>query len=179
MSAKRLVVVGAESTGKTTLCQDLAERTGLPWVPEYGRDYTIEKYGKEGPGSPWKSAEFAHIARVQQEWEARAEATGAPLIICDTNAWATGLWHERYMGTRDPETDAIGATDRADFYILDGLDVPFEPDDIRDGKDYREWMHDEFKRLLEAGDVPWLEVTGSREERIEKVLPVIGRLLNP
>lgn len=177
MKTKRLVVVGAESTGKTTLCQDLAGQTGLPWVREYGRDYTLEKYAKEGPDSPWTSAEFVHIAKVQQALEAEVEATGAPLVICDTNAWATGLWHERYMGYRDPATDAVGAADLVDHYVLSGLDVPFEPDEIRDGEDYREWMHAEFVRLLDEGPVLWTLATGSRSERVAKVLPVIKQLL--
>lgn len=179
MSAKRVVIVGAESTGKTTLAQDLAGHYGCLWVPEYGRAYTEEKYRRDGPDAPWASDEFVHIAERQQQDEDRAAELSPRLVVCDTDAWATGLWHERYMGSRDPATDAVGTRRRADAYVLAGLDVPFEPDDIRDGEDYREWMHAEFKRLLEAGTVPWVEATGPREERVARLVPFIDALLGP
>jgi NadR type nicotinamide-nucleotide adenylyltransferase len=104
---RRVVLIGAESTGKTTLAQRLAEHLETVWVPEYGREYwEIKAAGcdmaKQLPG--WNSQEFVHIAAEQQRRENELAERANKVLICDTNAFATGTWHERYLKTAAPRS---------------------------------------------------------------------------
>jgi HTH-type transcriptional repressor of NAD biosynthesis genes len=91
--ALRVCVVGAESTGTTTLARDLARALQTVWVPEYGREYCEAKL-RRGE-TEWKSAEFTVIAQEQTRRENEAASHAHRVLICDTNAWATRLWHRR------------------------------------------------------------------------------------
>jgi NadR type nicotinamide-nucleotide adenylyltransferase len=168
----RLVLVGAESTGKTTLAQFLSRELDLPWVPEYGREYSEWKLPE---GSDWGTAEFIEIAAEQQRTEDALARTLPKLFICDTNAWATGTWHERYMGARSPEVDAIGALDRADLYLIPDPTVPFVQDGLRDGEHIREWMHGRFLELLQGK--PHEILSGTYAKREAKALELARSLL--
>ena len=62
---KRVAIVGAESTGKTTLAQQLAEHFGTVWVPEYGREYTEVSVGREAFFDyKWRNDEFVLISKI-------------------------------------------------------------------------------------------------------------------
>lgn len=69
--AKRVSVLGAESTGTTTLARHLAEYYRTIWVPEYGRDYCekLQAAGADLWTYQWPSEEFTQIAHKQQEME--------------------------------------------------------------------------------------------------------------
>ena len=177
---RRVVLVGAESTGKTTLAQMLAERFDTAWVPEYGREYCEGKMGgldPTGPLPPWTSAEFLHIAAEQQRREDHAARTANKVLVCDTNAFATGLWHERYMGSRSADVDAIGARDKADLYLLTEPDFPFVQDGLRDGEHVRDWMHGRFVEELSKLPTPVLPLRGSLDSRIGQAGKAIEQLI--
>lgn len=157
----RVCVVGAESTGTTTLARDLAAHYGCAWVPEYGRVYSQRRRGTE-----WGSAEFVHIARRQQADEDAAARRGGPLLVCDTDALATSVWHERYLGTTSPEVERIAADRRYALYILTADDIPFVQDGTRDGEHVRGWMTERFRQVLSARPEPWIEVRGDRSARL-------------
>src|ERR1700741_2679167 len=107
--ALRIAVVGAESTGTTPLAQDLAKPYCTPWVPEYGRLYS------EALGCfdiDWNDHDFEHIARTQQRMERTLATKSNGLLICDTNATATQLWQERYLGHTSETVAEIAAKDK-------------------------------------------------------------------
>jgi NadR type nicotinamide-nucleotide adenylyltransferase len=178
---RRVVLVGAESTGKTTLAELLAKQFETVWVAEYGREYSEQKmagYDINGPLPPWSSDEFVAIAKEQQRRESQAARTAKKVLICDTNAFATGLWHERYMGARCPDVDAIGARDKVDLYLLGETEIPFVQDGVRDGERIREWMHGRFVEELSKLTVPTIRLRGSRDSRLAEASTAIRRLLN-
>lgn len=212
---RRVVLIGAESTGKTTLAQALARHYGTGWVPEVGREYWEAKireglpcgrfpswaadaegaadadgepveaevdrpmHGGSGdaPTAELSSAEFRYIAAEQQRRENAAARTANRVLICDTNGFATGTWHERYRGRRDAEVDAIGARDRVHLYLLAEPDFPFVQDGWRDGEHVREWMHARFAEQLAAGPTPVVRLRGSWEERMAAAVAAIDALL--
>jgi HTH-type transcriptional repressor of NAD biosynthesis genes len=162
----RVVLIGAESTGKTTLARELAEHFQTSWVPEYGREYWEKKAKDWRSAAPvWEGGEFEHIAGEQQSRENLAARTANRLLICDTNAFATGTWHERYLRCRNAAVDAIGARDRVALYLLMDIDVPFEQDGWRDGERVRTWMHARFESQLVAGRVTYRKISGSWDAR--------------
>lgn len=169
--AKRVVIVGAESTGTTTMAQHLAERLQTRWVPEYGREYSAAKQARGE--TEWQTAEFLEIAREQNRREDAAARESNRVLICDTNAFATVLWHRRYMGFDDAALSVLGNQSRADFYLLTGDEIPFIQDGLRDGEHIRHNMHMWFERALASQEVPWRLVRGSVEERLDQVLRLL------
>lgn len=163
--ATRIVVVGAESTGTTTLTQELAKVLKAPWVPEIGRYYTESTLG-----SQWCAADFHRIGKLQQQYEAAMAMKSNSVVICDTNAWATQLWQRRYLGYVTTEMQEIAAADRADFYIVTGDEIPFVNDGIRDGEHIRHEMHQWFMQEVAKTGVPFLLTRGSVEQRLQHVL---------
>jgi HTH-type transcriptional regulator, transcriptional repressor of NAD biosynthesis genes len=179
---RRVVIIGAESTGKTTLAAHLARRLQTVWVPEYGREHWENKVAgltMDDPPPSWTPEEFVHIAQEQQRRENLAARDANRVLICDTNAFATGTWHERYRGGRDARVDAIGAADKVDLYLLTAPDVPFVQDGFRDGEKIRKWMHGRFLEQLKGGPTPLVVLEGNysaRDKRAEAALrEVLGR----
>ncbi|HEU5028617.1 MAG TPA: AAA family ATPase [Spirillospora sp.] len=194
--ARRVVVTGAESTGTTTLARALAAhyagRGGVwaatRWVPEYGRTFTEEKLAaaRRAASDPslwlddlaWESAEFTAIAERHAALEDAAARTGSPLLVCDTDAFATALWHERYLGAPAPEAEAVHARVPHHLWILTSPDgVPFEQDGWRDGESIRSWMSGRFQEELEKRDLPHIVVTGPHEERLAAAVEAADALL--
>jgi NadR type nicotinamide-nucleotide adenylyltransferase len=175
--AVRVCVVGAESTGKTTLAEDLARHFETVSVPEYGREYSERKLAAEG-GYDFRSEEFAHIAARQCELEDEAARRANRILVCDTDAFVTSVWHRRYLNARSTEVEEIVARHRRpDLYLLTDIDTPFEQDGVRDGEHVREWMHQIFAEELRAQGRPFKSVKGTREERLRQSVGYIEELL--
>ncbi|WP_037607230.1 AAA family ATPase [Streptacidiphilus rugosus] len=198
--ARRVVVLGAESTGTTTLSRDLAAalRTrggahgGTRWVPEYGRELTAAKLASargraRGLGLPepsvfdidWDDSDFDLVCRRQLQAEQRAARDGGPVLVCDTDALATTVWQERYRGAVTDSVRAFAAAvpPRALYLLTSPEGVAFDDDGLRDGEELRPWMTGRFREVLAAQDVPWLELTGDREQRLTAALAAVDRIL--
>lgn len=177
----RVVLVGAEFTGKTTLCIELAKHYNTVWVAEYGRENWEEKLAaqslKGGDIPEWTDEDFIHIAQEQQRRENEAARHANRVLICDTNAFATGTWFERYAGKRHAAVDAIGNADKVDLYLIPTPEVPFVQDGVRDGEKIRGWMHDRFVELIGKSGVPYQLITGPWEGRAEQAIASIEAFL--
>lgn len=158
---KRIVILGPESTGKTTLCAKLAEKYNSSWVPEYGRELSEQKLtenqsGNEEINYDWSVNDFLNIAKTQSQREnqaARESKNG--IIICDTDAFATYIWGKRYLKEEIEEImeiffNSIKGSDKNNrLYLLsDPSGMTFVQDGTRDGEEIRKWMFDEFQRKL-------------------------------
>lgn len=98
------------------------------------------------------------------------------LVICDTNAFATELWEERYLYKLSAEMEALGDSARADLYIVTGDEIPFVQDGIRDGETIRHDMHNRFIQELAAKRLPYTIVRGSLKERVQQAKEAIETL---
>lgn len=180
----RVVVVGAESTGTTTLSRELAAHYRTAWVAEEGRRHTEGKLAAANaltPGTPpalddlvWTVGDFVDVARAQAVAEDRAARLGGPILVCDNDAWAASVWCERYLGVRR----VLSARRPALYLLTDHVGVPFEQDGWRDGEHRREWMTGRFEELLAARGVPWVKVSGGREERLGMAVAACDELLS-
>lgn len=185
----RVVVVGAESTGTTTIAQLLTRhfrRRGGVWaatqcVPEYGREYTQRKLD-EHPGTAideliWTAGDFDMIGPEQTRRENRAARTGSPVLICDTDAFATGIWKRRYLD------DASGGPwtavpPRAVYLLTDHDGVPWHDDGMREGDlAVRAAMTDWFADALTAAGHSWVLLTGTLDERLALAVRTIEPLV--
>lgn len=174
--AKRICVVGAESTGTTTLAQALAETLETNWVAEYGREYSEAKMARNEP--VWRTEEFVAIAKEQACREDEAARRANRILICDTNAFATGLWHRRYMGGVSTAVDEIARCAKCDLYLLTGDEIPFVQDGLRDGEHIRRTMHQWFENALAAQPVPWKTLRGSHSERLRLAINSVSELFS-
>jgi HTH-type transcriptional regulator, transcriptional repressor of NAD biosynthesis genes len=168
---KRIVILGAESTGTTTLACDLAEALKTTWVAEYGREYSAAK--QAAGDSLWRSDEFIAIGQEQTRREDLSARVAKHFLICDTNAFATVLWHRRYMGHDNAGVTAVGEACHADLYLLTGDEIPFVQDGLRDGEHLRHDMHGWFEDALGAQKVPWQLLRGTRDERLSAALEIL------
>jgi len=195
--AKRVVILGAESTGSTTLTAQLAQayrrRAGFErtsWVPEYGHEFGRFKLlraraeamvdGDDCPESrdlSWSDDEFEVIARRQNENEDDTARDTGLLLLCDTDSWTTALWQERYLGRSSDAVRALSRTDRALYIVTSPEGVPFEQDGTRDGEELRHEMHRRFVHCLTTEDRRLVEVVGSPEERRETSMRAIDAVV--
>lgn len=172
----RVVVLGAESTGSTTLAEALADRLGTLWVPEYGREHSVIREG--GLTAPWRSDEFDLIVDRQITLEQQVlRQVPVPVLVCDTDVLATALWHERYVGAVAPRLHDAAAAHPPLLYVLTGDEIPFEQDGLRDGEHIRHDMQQRFRDVLAAQDVPWLEVHGDVATRVDAAASALAPLL--
>jgi HTH-type transcriptional regulator, transcriptional repressor of NAD biosynthesis genes len=200
--ATRVVVVGAEPTGTSTIAGLLAEHyrsRGGPWgrtrcVTEAGRDYTIAKWqqarsaartaGRPEPALAdlkWTAADFDAVAAEQTRRENEAALAGSPLVVCDTDAFATSVWERRYLGrqARGPQPWATTQLPRHDVYFLTSHEgVSWHDDGLREGDlAVRAAMTSWFCTALTVAGHSWVLLTGSITERLALAVRVTDAAL--
>jgi NadR type nicotinamide-nucleotide adenylyltransferase len=181
---RRAVVIGAESTGTTTLARDLARAIGAPLAMEAGRTSSWVLAGRAGgwDNVAWSVGDFRRILADQRRLEADAAHEGVtrvpaelgPWVVCGTDALATVAWWERYLGLGADEALAFARTNLADLYLVtDPADVDFVQDGIRDGEHVRLAMHTRFCELAAASGRNWRIASGTPELRVAAALELL------
>ena len=173
-----IALLGAESTGKTTLAaalaQRLADETGLrcTWVPEWLRLWC------EQQGRTPRADEQAAIAREQHARIAEAAVTHE-LVVCDTTALATAVYSQLLFADESLHEEAT-ALHRAQvsLTLLTALDLPWVADGLqRDGPQVREPVDAALRALLQTQRLPWVLVSGAGEARLEAAVNAVAPLL--
>lgn len=174
--AKRVCVLGVESSGTTTLAIALAQHYQTVWVPEYGRWYWEgRRYAPKA--ETWDSYEFVQITQGQLAIENALATRANKLVICDTDPAATYIWHRRYLGYDSPLVEQIARSCDYDLYILTEPDFEFVQDGTRESEHLRQSMHQDFIEMLENWKKPYITVGGDRSQRISKAVEAIAPLL--
>ncbi|HUA07702.1 MAG TPA: ATP-binding protein [Candidatus Acidoferrales bacterium] len=170
----RVCVVGSESTGKTTLCARLALHYQTTWVPEYPREYALEKVRAQGE-RVWEDGEFEQLALEQQRREDDYALRARRVLLCDTDAFAVRVWFERYHGRPPAAWPHIRS--HVAHYLIPYPDVPFVADEIRDGERFRWWMYERFVALFDELGRPYTVLRGTYDERFVEAVELIDGLL--
>ena len=171
--ARRVAVVGAESTGKTTLARSLAAHFQTVWAPEFAREYL----GAAAHGGAVTPDDMLVIARGQAALEDRLARDANRLLICDTNLLTTLIWHEHYFGACPPEIRRMAAERTADLYLLCDVDIPWVGDGLRDSPGERGWFHERFVQELEARGLPYRVLSGSHDQRLAAAIHHIASVV--
>ena len=167
----RIVLTGSECTGKTTLAEALAlhYRTGL--VPEFVRGYAEQR------GGIIELSDHAPIARGQIALEDSYIARGGRLLIQDTDLLSTVVYCRHYFGMCEAWIEEAAVTRRPDLYLLCEPDIPWVADGVRDRGHMREEMQSLFRDAVRASGVPFVEIRGERDQRLQCATQAIDRLI--
>jgi HTH-type transcriptional regulator, transcriptional repressor of NAD biosynthesis genes len=173
---RRVVVVGVESSGTTTLARALAEHFRTTWAPEYGRSYWEgRRYLRDA--DQWSSSDFERIAAGQRACEEDLARRAERVLFCDTDPLATAVWERRYLGPETPLRWDLGGA-RRDLYLLTAPDFPFVQDGTRESEHLRAEAQEWFLEALEAQGAPWILLEGSLEDRLTRAREAVQPLLS-
>ncbi len=168
---RKIVLYGPESTGKTTLAQQLAKYFQTNWIPEFAREYLEVK---ENP-MLLEMSDFIRIAEGQIKIEEEAVKFANRILFCDTDLLVTKVLSDHYMNECPESITEKAYTREYSLHLLTYIDVPWVADVLRDRPNQREEMFELFKTELEKTKRPYKIITGNFEERFQKAVEIIKR----
>lgn len=172
-SVFNVTILGAESTGKTTLCRDLAAHFGSPWVPEYMRTYLQVKWDNEQLTCTWD--DLLPIAQGQIDLENKLAKQAAQLpddnryLFCDTNLFELMVYANWYYGDCPEALSQAALTHHYDLILLTEVDIPWVADDLRDSPHQREDISAYFASQLTLHNKDIQRIGGDRVQRVQQV----------
>lgn len=170
-SVTKMTILGAESTGKTTLCRDLAAHFSCPWVPEYMRIYLQDKWDNTQQTCTWE--DLLPIAQGQIALENKlAQQAGLnndKYLFCDTSLFELMVYAYWYYGDCPNVLTKAALDHQYDLTILTEVDIPWVADDLRDSPHEREAISAFFETMLNRYQIPFKKVGGSRPDRVRAV----------
>ena len=199
---KKFVVIGPESTGKSTLCSQLAEHYHTIWAPEYSREYLQKN------GTNYSYDDLLTIAKRQIELEEgiryqlsaiskkpsatnpehrtsyivhRTSFISPPgLLFIDTDMYVMKVWCEYVFNKCHNWILNRVAERNYDGYLLCNADLPWVRDNLREYPDVetRNKLYHFYKDILVNQSVPWVNISGNYEERFEKAVNFIEKELD-
>ncbi|ASV30481.1 AAA family ATPase [Maribacter cobaltidurans] len=172
----KVVLFGPESTGKTTLSEQLARHYNTVWVPEYAREYLQNKWNNER--KTCEPEDLLPIAEGQMQLENDLTKKATEILICDTDLLETKVYSEAYyVGDCDPTLEKYAIENTYDLYLLTYIDIPWEADDLRDKPNEREEMFEYFRATLEKYNRNFIILKGNKKERLKLAVEHIDNLL--
>lgn len=165
--ARRVVLTGSESTGKSSLAPRLAQHFDTVWSREWAREYLDSK------STPLDASDIEPIARGQIAAEDAAARQANRIVLHDTDLLSTVVYARHYYGFCPEWAVDAAQTRRPDLYLLLDIDHPWQPDPQRDRGDRREEMQALFRKAVEASGAPFVEIRGSAEERLAAAIAAI------
>lgn len=169
---RKIAIVGPESTGKSTISQELAKHYRVPWVPEYARYYCAALT------ADCTMQDEINMFHGQVALEESILATAeSDFIICDTTFLTVKIWSDEILG-QSPSVVLDALRIRTyDFYILLDIDLPWQEDPLRDFPHLREHFMEVWHRELKAIDANYV-VVGGIDDRLQNVITAIDKFLN-
>jgi HTH-type transcriptional repressor of NAD biosynthesis genes len=164
---KRVVLTGPESTGKTTLCQKLAEHFQTNWVVEYGREHWANAK------HPLTVADISVVGETQLKKEEEAAQLSNKILFCDTDLIVTQIWSEIYFKECPEWIVKHNEARNYDLYLLMDIDIPWVDDGTREFPQLREFHFNRLKAELEFRKLPFRIISGNYEERFERAVSII------
>jgi NadR type nicotinamide-nucleotide adenylyltransferase len=189
---KKIVITGPESTGKSTLCTQLAAHYNTMWCPEYAREYLL-KHGMNyhyddlltiAKGQLALEEEYelkvksAVITNAKREGKELRDVASDPLLFVDTDMYVMKVWCEFVFGKCHRFILEQIVDRKYDLYLLCNIDLPWTNDDLREYPDIesRQKLYAIYKDIMINQPTPWLEIKGSHEERLTNAIKAVDTL---
>jgi HTH-type transcriptional repressor of NAD biosynthesis genes len=172
--AKSVVVIGTESTGKSTLVRNLASVYSTKYVEEYGRTF-YENIGAEIA----IEEDFPRIAFEHKYHEQQGRKQANKVFFIDTEAVVTQYYSILYCGVAQPVLDEIIKLEKYDLWLFLEPDVEWVADGMRTlGEESIRKKNNEFlKDMLNKYEITYSTISGSYSERLNKAINLIEELL--
>jgi len=165
----KIVITGAECSGKTTLAKDLAGHYGAALVPEFARGFLSVL------GRPYVKSDLITMAMGQQKSE--QALSEEPLVICDTSLLVIKVWSKVKYKSVHPWITVLLQEAPPDLYILPDYNIPYEEDPLREHPDERDMLHAIYLDELNKLNIPWMSVMGTPKERLLQASKRIDALI--
>lgn len=173
---KKIVIIGPESTGKSTLCEQLAAHYHTPWVEEYAREYLLKN------GRDYSYENLLDIAKGQIQ--AEEEGTGnrsltRSAIFIDTDMHVMKVWCE-FVFEKCHHWILNRIVERTyDLYLLCNIDLPWVKDELREYPDLktREKLYHYYKDIMVNQHVPWVDISGNYETRLDTAIRAVEMII--
>ncbi len=183
---KKIVIIGPESTGKSTLCKQLAEHYETAWCPEYARDFLLSN------GKNYDFDDLLTIAKgqlaLEDEYTTAMEKNSLPLLedggsiplFIDTDMYVMKVWCEFVFEKCHPFILHEIIKRKYDLYLLCNVDIPWVKDELREYPDLdtRKRLYRNYKDIMINQSTPCIDISGGTDERLRKAITAVDELLN-
>lgn len=168
----KIVVIGPESTGKSTLCEQLAAHFKTSWCPEFAREYLVRN------GGNYTYEDLVPIARGQLALEESVSVDENGLLFIDTDMYVMQVWSEFVFQRCDTFILQAIAERHYDLYLLCDIDLPWAADDLREYPDLRprQELFGMYKELLTEQHRPWVQISGDYATRLQLAIEAVQRV---
>jgi len=184
---KKIVIIGPESTGKSSLCEQLASHYNSLFVKEYAREYLLKN------GTAYTFDNLLDIAKGQidneeavvQSTKYKSESNPDPSTInpqpvfIDTDMYVMKVWCE-FVFEKCHHWILNRIVERPyDLYLLCNIDIPWVKDALREYPDLltREKLYHHYKDIMINQSVPWIDISGGYEERLQKAIIAVNNII--
>ena len=171
---RKVVVTGAECSGKSTLSEDLAKHYRVPWVPEMAREYL------DALDRPYDESDLLKIAELQlraEEERAARDLSVPSLLVCDTDLITIRIWGEEKYGRSDPWIVQQTMDRPYDLWLLCRPESPWIYDPQRENPQDRGRLFAVYETTLKALGKPYVIIEGGREERLRRSIAAMQKMI--
>lgn len=166
-----IVISGPESSGKSTLSQDVCSHYGIDHIPEYARSYL------EAHGPHYAYSDLLKIAKKQHKL-LQIAVKQTDLIVADTDLLTIQIWSKYKYGKVDKWIVETLRDHKPDLYLLCAPDIPWEEDPIRENQNDRKELFDLYEEGIKQLEVPYIILKGGHENRTQESISAIKALLD-
>lgn len=182
---KKIVVIGPESTGKSSLCQLLSKHYDTIWCPEFAREYLL----KHGTNYTYNdllaiakgqiALEDEYIIKARKDWQIKNSKLKNPLLFVDTDMNVMKVWCEYVFGKCHTYILNKITERKSNLYLLCNIDLPWVKDELREYPDLqsRKELFYIYKDILINQNIPWTIISGHYEERLQIAIKSIDEIL--
>ena len=171
----KVAIIGPESTGKSTLCELLAQHYNTQWCPEFAREFLLTH------GTDYTYDDLQYIAKGQLAMEDEYINTtkGSPLLFIDTEMYVIKVWCEFVFGKCHRWVLDQIIERKYDLYLLCNTDLPWVKDELREYPDLktRDRLYYIYKDIMINQSTPWVDISGDHDERLQKAIKAVNQLM--
>ena len=190
----KVVVIGPESTGKSTLCELLARHYNTQWCPEFARefllthgmDYTYDDLLFIAKGQLAMEDEYVQsvvgsresgVNSITPDSELRTQ--NSKLLFIDTDMYVMKVWCEFVFGKCHNWILEQITKRKYDLYLLCNTDMPWIKDELREYPDLatRDKLYSIYENLMVNQSTPWVDISGDYDERLQKAIKAVDQLI--
>ncbi len=165
----KIALLGAESTGKTSLCSQLSAYYNACWIPEYARDY-IQQLNRQ-----YTFEDVEHIA--EQQNKQLNDVYIDDYVFFDTELIITKVWFEVVFNRCPSWISQSIAQSPINYYLLCNTDLEWVPDSVREnGGEMRNVLHKRYESILKEFNLPYQCVSGKGQDRLSCAINFIDNI---